>query len=610
MLVRQQIVFAGIAAFGLVLATGGITSGLAVTLLGTLSTSMLVRWGRRLEAMRTYFDVQRAIHDADPARASQLLDLAARRGVPLASIPHAIAFAHAEIAIAEGRASDALEHARQGLTAPVGVLDPVVDRALARDLRALSAVAHAKNGDDDEARAIVTQVELDIASSPRALACATVAACTTLARGGRKVELAERLARGRRFLDLAGSTQERSLAHALGRFARTPSPSVYRRVDVGATSDEADWIAAATGGAAVPAPGDVSQASPLFVEAATPRAPPRQTMGWDVLRQDAKLASIVVLMLSALLVLPALHSFRSVRQEVPVGVLTALTSGNFIILVFAVGGMFWASRQRLHLRTIDRFTLASGAWARGDTASAMRSWEALARHPIHRVAAEAGLALGRAAIWQGDVERCLVLAERALGKLALDASAASFLPLLEPELTALWAVARAVSSPQEARAAAATLPDDVLRVRSRFRIELVARVADGDLVAAADWAEGAKRDTTFDGYDELLADAVRLVVRGPALGASERSRIAGELTQVDKSRYLEGVAPGLVQRARAASSEAMPPSDTAREVERRAHDATTDIENEVGTDIESEVEAESDATVTALAHLRFTTRAT
>lgn len=591
-LVRQQIVYAGLALFGLALAAAGIYVGLAFTIIGASFAWLMVRTGRRIEAMATYFSAVRALQESDPARAGKILDDAMASGVPVASIPKLVAVVRAEAALQEGRSTDAIAEALDGLAAPVDRLDPSLDRSVARELRGIAAVAHATSGNDDAARALVAAIELDIASSPRALARAVIAAATVLARNGQKAELAERMARGRRILDVAGSTRERILARAFTRFASTPSPSVYRRAEVWRTVDPTDWIAAAAGDAAEflpPLAATAHDGARVRAARATPRRPPGRRTLRGRLRIVANVAGLAFMFGVALRFGPLVLAQITGAAPVHLGV-----TESTVIALFVACFVFWR-RVRKSVESTDRFTLAAGAWARGDTAGARRVWEELQGHANPRVAASASLALGSLALREGEPDTAAALAERGLGSLALTPVASGLAPLLQPELTALWAFGRASRAPQAAREAASSLPDYVWRSRAQFRVELVARVAEGDLARAARWADRADRDTTLDGFDEALADAVRLAAHGATLSSSERTRIATTLREPDKRAFLDGVAPGLATAALAvaASPEKLPPPATSAPAADEA-------------DLLAEEEAES---ASPRAHLLFTGRA-
>lgn len=596
-LVRQQILWAGLGTFGLLLAVTWPVVGLVVAAMGYGFTYVMVRSGRRLEAVGVYLDALRHLYAGDPVAATRVLDDAEATGVPLASIPHAIALVRTDVALQEGRVQEAIAFAQAGVATRPDRIDQATDRALARELRALAAIAHATAGDVDEARALVVATELDIASSGHALARASLAACTLLAREGKRAELAERLERGRRVLDVAGSTKERALARAFARLAATPAPSVYRRAAAPVASEQGDWIAAAAGDAAAflpPSPTDAERT--LRAPKTRPRPPPSPWMSRTTGRRVLALVGLSAAVTGVLL---GGRPLFLAMPEVVASNATMLTVLGFLALL----GGFVLVRVRGAVRGVDRLVVAEGLWARGDTKRARRTWDELSRDKSQQIAATASLALGSLAYREGDLAGALTHASRGLDQLTSQQAVPGASLHLLPELTALWARARAGASPSDARAAAASLADYSHLTRARYRIEMAARVAERDWSAAADWAARAKRDTTLDAFDEVLADAVRLVTAGPSLAATERTRIARAVAEPDKTAFLAGVAPELLTAARlaAGADESLPPVD--------AHEDADDSPERAAQKAEEAAIAEAEAEH-EVAHRPFTTRAT
>lgn len=593
-LIRRQIVYAGLATFGLGLGLVGIHVGLVFTLIGITIAYLLARAGRHKEAVETYLAAARRLHEGNPAGALRVLDEAEASGVHLASLPRTIALVRGEAAFQEGRAAEAIAIAHAALAAPIPRLDPLGDGIAMPELLALAAVAHATRGDDDEARARIAAIELDISSSPRSLARAVIAAATLLARDGQKSELAKRLERGRRVLEMAGSRRERALARAFLRFSQAPSPSVYRRADVAREVVAGDWVSVAAGAAVdfLPPVAPASKAPKVVKE--SPRRPPERR---PVLRVAFGLTSLVVAVTAAVHYVPLL-AWK--LWPWPDSLAPGQGGMQLVVLATLLGGLVVALRARHTVHSVDRLVLAAGAWARGDEKGARRAWDELLRDPNPRIAAGAALWIGSTSLREGDPATAAGFAERGLGRLALVPSTDPTPSFLRPELTALWAFARAGSDPKVARGAAATLPSYVGVRRAHFRIELAARIAEGDLARAGEWADLADREPMLDAYDEILADAVRLASKGHAIAATERTRIADAIREPDKLRFLEGIAPGLAQTALevASSPEALP------EAAAGAGQAADQLESERDAAAEEEHGHDNDPAP----HRRFTTR--
>lgn len=551
----SRIVYAVVIVAALALGYASFTGWAIALVVGSL-LALLTFFARRMEVVHVAVGASRALAADDPDAAQAALDRARAARVPLGAAPLVVASVEAEIALLRGRVDEVREIVARALERPPDPFDPVSDREARRGLTAVGAIADATADRSEDAVRAAEALERDEQANLRALARAGLARAIVLARSGRRAELGELLRERRTTLDLGSSARERTLLRAFGKLARSPAPSVYRRSAGATASGEAGWVEAAAGDAAELLVEREARVEPVAARIEQARTPPAKKPAtraqWT---QVAVLWGLVVALVMVILQIApsspgateAIAGATSLAGWLdPVGAVAILLAGALLY-----------RRIRRGLRDWERTAPLMAAYVRGDEAEARQGLAAIAAESNAALAASGSLSLCTLELLSGEPTAARAAAEAGLARLASLEIRLATMDMLYPELVAHWAFALAAEGdPKAARGALASMPDYWRAVRSRFRVELLARWREGDEVGAAEWAERAPRDMTVGADDDLLADAIRAAVRGEALGGLELRRIADDVGHPRWRRFLDGVAPGLAPRVLAHSADA------------------------------------------------------
>jgi hypothetical protein len=560
---RSRIVYGLIVGGALVFGHATFT-GWALVLVGGGFLALLELFARRVAVTHVMANAVRELirDNADGAQAE--LDRARAAKVPLAAAPLVVASVEAEIALLRGRVDEVRAIVDRSLALPPDRIDAISDAISRRELTAVGAIARATANDSEGALRAAEAIEADETSSLRALARVTIARAIVLARGSRREELGELLRERTTMLDLGASARERGLVRAFARLARAPAASVYRRNATSTAKADPGWIDAAAGDAADLLERREASAEPL---AATPaearRLPTAKT-------QPGRLRVLAVWTLLAMTALAVFQMLSPAPGGASDLIEPSEPSAPSEVALFAAGhadliaagaillaGALLFRRIRTSMRSWDRTTQLTTAYARGAETEAMAGLQAIAKDINGALAAQASLTIATLSSLRGEASVARAAAESGLARLGREELRLATSDMLYPELVAQWAYALAAEGDAKAaRGALASMPDYARAIRSRFRVELVARWREGDEAGAAAWAERGERDMSLGAEDELLADAIRAAVRGDAMAGSERARIVDEVGDPRWRRFLDGVAPGLAARVQALSIDA------------------------------------------------------
>jgi hypothetical protein len=579
-----RIIYAVVVVLALVFGHATLTGWAIVLVVGALLALFEV-YARRMAVTHVSATVARALLADDADAAEKELERARGAKVPLGAAPLVVASMEAEIALLRGKIDDVRAIVDAALRRPRDRLDRVTDGTCRRELAAVGAIARATAGDADGALAAADEVETDESASLRALARVTIARAIVLARTNRRAELGALLRERQTILDLGTSARERNLTRAFGRLARTPASSIYRRSSREVDGARRGWVHVAAGDAAdhlAPSPGDVEEsgrgarAEPLRAKTATARAVPAAP---PTRRRAHVLALWAILVASFLAVFQALPRRTSapagVEQEAwPLGGSLDHLCATFIL----AAGVTVLFRIRAATRGWNEISALTATYARGDERGARARLTEIAGQTNRALAAHASLSLATLAIHRGEAQASRAAASGGLARLSTKELKLATSDLLYPELVAHWAFGLAAEGDVAgARGAIASMPDYCRAVRSRFRVELLARWREGDEAGAAAWAAGGERDAAVSASDEVLADAIRAVVAGDAMTGSERARIVDEVGDPRWRRYLDGVAPDLGRRVEALAADDAASSDAGASAAEREAAAEEEI---------------------------------
>lgn len=589
----------GIGGFFVALAALAFVSGsIPAGAIGLVGAAIFMRMARRLSLQIVSVQLNNTavqhLMRGDHAAAEAML-----AGIPAAAmdgtVRRAVSTVRALIALYEGRPEESAKLATVAIEGRRGILGRTIENGQIAAAHAVRALAFLAAGDGDRAKADADAAETSVHATPEVIARARVVRALLASRTVYHEEAFRKYVAATAPLVLEyAAPRERVLFRALRRMAGSRQQQSAYRMPGRAQGDRepsklASWISLVAPDAASFVDDDravVDQVEEMVIPSGVPsdvralRDARAGVRGANPARRGLRLLAfwgLLVVMLLAIwqFLTPAVRDPTRGAPPAPVveaapdtlvTVLTWVVSLGLPVVLFGVCVIVITALASKRARDL---AIARRLVAIGEPARALPMLERLTASPNAIVAATAGLELARLAARRADFGEAVIRCDVAIARVSPQPHRAAAADILLPALMTESAVANAArGSADEADAELAILCRDFPTYphlpSSLLRVRLVQAARSGDRDAAFAAARSRTGELPMPYREEILADLVLASRR--ELGEADRARVDTELREDEQlQRWVEIVAPGLVDRRSPKQRDADPTPPAARQ---------------------------------------------